>query len=52
MVEEQQAVVLKDSIKECYEVVVFEAGMESWLKENIENLLRSEATALTCWEVT
>ena len=31
MVEEQQSIALKKAVRECYEVVVFDVSMQSWL---------------------
>ena len=52
MVEHEQADLVKESIKECYEVIVFEVGMQTWLDEFIEKVIKSEVNGITAQQIT
>ena len=42
MVEEQQKNVLRIAVGECYEVVIFEVSMHSWLENFVESIIANE----------
>ena len=52
MVELEQTDLVKEVVKECYEIVVFDAAMEEWLSEFVESIVAHEVGGICAQQVT
>ena len=52
MVELEQTNLVREIAQECYEIVVFDAAMEDWLKEFVESICAHEVGGISAQQVT
>ena len=52
MVELEQTDLVKEIVRESYEIVVFDAAMEEWLSEFVESIVAHEVGGICAQQVT